>query len=342
MPGWIRHCLSTSALATGAILGLYAAGPALGAGPVREIQVQAEPVPLSKADPAADRVGRLRFVGGLVLKSPDDRFGGISDLQWEGQCNRLLGVTDTGSWLILEPQEEGERLTGVKVAWLAPLLDSKGAPPATKTEADAEGLARMPDGVHWVFYEQRHRAERYAGVSACNPDSLATAASAVRTFEPTGGWPPNGGMEAVGALGHSLVAISESVPAKDGGRLGFQQEGDNPARLFTWVTPAGHEPTAMAIVEGQAGGTQMLVLHRRFSPLTGVSAILSEAWVNGPADRVEGREVAKLAPPLTVDNMEGIAARTESGRQYIYLISDNNFNSLQRTILMKFEILPAQ
>lgn len=341
MPGWIRNCLSTSALAAGAILGLYAAGPALGAGPVREIPVTAEPVPLNKADPAADRVGRLRFLGGIVLKSADERFGGISDLQWEARCQRLLGVTDTGSWLILEPQEDGERLTGVKAAWLAPLLDSKGAPPATKTAADAEGLARLPNGDHWVFYEQVHRAERYQGVSACDPASLATPASGVRIFEPTGGWPSNGGMEAVGALGNSLVAISESVPARDGGRLGFQQEGDEPARLFTWVPPEGHEPTAMAIVEGQGGDTQMLVLHRRFSPFTGVSAILSEARFNGPTGRIESHELAKLAPPLTVDNMEGLAARMEAGRQYVYLISDNNFNSLQRTILMKFEVLPA-
>lgn len=342
MPGWIRYCLSSAALTTGALLGLYAAGPALGAGPVQAIAISAKALPLNSRDPQADRVGRLRFLGAVELTSPDIRFGGLSDLEWDGTCNRLLAVSDTGNWAILEPEESGEKLTGLKAAWLAPLLDSSGAPPANKTEADAEGLARLPDGDLWVFFEQEHRAERYRGVSPCDPQSLATPATERRTFEPTGGWPGNGGMEATTALGTSLLVISESVPAKDGGRLGFQQDEGQPPRLFTWVPPDGHEPTAMTVIEGEGAAPRLLVLHRRFSPFTGVSAVLSEAPLTGPAYRLEGQEVARLAPPFTVDNMEGIAARTESGRQFIYLVSDNNFNPLQRTLLMKFELLPAQ
>ena len=339
---WMRHILAPGALLTGAVLGLYAAGPALGSGPVGEIPVKASAAPLNRADPAADRVGRLRFLGAQVLTSTDNRFGGISDLLYDSRCGRLLAVTDTGAWVILEPQEEGERLTGVKAAWMAPILDANGAPPASKTVADAEALVRMPDGDHWVFYEQMHRAERYRGVSACEPQSLATAAGEQRIFTPTAGWPPNGGMEAATALGASLLVISEAMPAKDGGRQGFQQEGAGAVRLFTWVPPAGHEPTGMDIIEGEGGEQRLLVLHRRFSPFTGVSAVLSEAGISDPiAARVEGQEVARLAPPFTVDNMEGIAARTEAGRQYVYLVSDDNFNRLQRTILMKFELLPA-
>jgi hypothetical protein len=342
MKSWFTRFLSTGALISGAMLGVYAAGPALGSGPVAEIPVSATAVPLNRADPAADQVGRLRFLGALVLTSPDDRFGGLSDLRWEAKCGRLLAVSDTGAWVVLEPEETGERLTGVKKTWLAPILDLQGAPPVIKSAADAEALAVAPNGDHWVFYEQQHRAERFRGLSACDPQSLATAASERRIFEPTGGWPPNGGMEAATAMGNSLLVISESVPARDGGRLGFQQTADEPARLFTWVPPTGHEPTAMEVIQGPDGGTHLLVLHRRFSPLTGVSAILSEARLTGPAFRVEGAEVARLASPLTVDNMEGIAARAEAGRQYVYLVSDNNFNRLQRTILMKFELLPAQ
>ena len=340
---WIRHFLASGALLTGAVLGVYAAGPALGSGPVSEIAVKTSAVPLNRADPAADRVGRLRFVGGLEISSTDKRFGGISDLLYDPACGRLLGVTDTGAWVILEPQEEGERLTGLKRVWLAPILDAAGAPPASKTMADAEALARTPDGDHWVFYEQAHRAERYRGVSACEPQSLATAASGQKIFETTAGWPPNGGMEAATALGKSLLVIAEAVPAKDGGRLGFQQSEGEPVRLFTWVPPEGHEPTGMELIEGEGGEQRLLVLHRRFSPFTGVSAVLSEAAVTDPvAPRIEGEEVARLAPPFTVDNMEGIAAQTEAGRQYVYLMSDDNFNSLQRTILLKFELLPAK
>jgi hypothetical protein len=67
------------------------------------IRVTAEP--LNASDPAADRVGRLRFEGGLDLTSSDRRFGGISALLWFENCGRLLAASDTGAWIILEPDE---------------------------------------------------------------------------------------------------------------------------------------------------------------------------------------------------------------------------------------------
>ena len=52
----------------------------------------------------------------------------------------------------------------------------------------------------------------------------------------------------------------------------------------------------------------------------------------------DGVELARLAPPLTVDNMEGISARQDSaGRTLIYLMSDDNYSVLQRTLLLMFE-----
>lgn len=338
---WMKHVLASGALVAGVFLGVYAAGPALGSGQVAEIPLKTQAVALNKSDPGADRVGRLRYLGGLVLSSSDLRFGGISDLRYDPACGRFLAVTDTGAWVILDPQEDEGRLTGIKTAWMAPILDAAGAPPASKTMGDAESLARTSDGDHWVFYEQVHRAERFHGVSACEPASLGTVPSEQRTFPSTAGWPANGGMEAATALGQSLLVISEAMPASDGGRAGFQQTGAQAAKPFKWVPPEGHEPTAMDLITDGAGEQRLLVLHRRFSPFTGVSAVLSEARITNPvAQVVVGQEVARLAPPYTVDNMEGIATRTEAGRQYVYLVSDDNFNRLQRTILMKFELLP--
>jgi hypothetical protein len=54
-----------------------------------------------------------------------------------------------------------------------------------------------------------------------------------------------------------------------------------------------------------------------------------------------GEELARLVPPVTVDNMEGIAARKgDNGEFLIYLVSDDNFSKLQRTIVTMFELLP--
>ena len=54
-----------------------------------------------------------------------------------------------------------------------------------------------------------------------------------------------------------------------------------------------------------------------------------------------GEVLAVLRRPLTVDNMEGLAARPGAdGRTLIYLLSDDNFSPFQRTLLMMFELDP--
>ena len=51
-----------------------------------------------------------------------------------------------------------------------------------------------------------------------------------------------------------------------------------------------------------------------------------------------GEEVASLRRPLTVDNMEGVSVTVEHGRTIVWLVSDDNFFPLQRTLLMKFAL----
>lgn len=51
--------------------------------------------------------------------------------------------------------------------------------------------------------------------------------------------------------------------------------------------------------------------------------------------------LARWQAPITLDNMEGLALHRRGDRRFLYVISDDNLNSLQRTILMKFELLEA-
>jgi len=54
---------------------------------------------------------------------------------------------------------------------------------------------------------------------------------------------------------------------------------------------------------------------------------------------VRAVELARLASPYAVDNLEGIAAtRGARGETLLWLISDDNFNPLQRTLLMMFAV----
>lgn len=331
---------SLAGLAIGTAAAVYAAGPPLVRGQVETLAVVAAPVPLDLANPARERIGRLAYRGGLELRSRDRRFGGISALLWEESCGRLLAVTDTGAWIALDPLEEGERLVGIEAAWIAPILDARGRPPAGKAEADAEALARIEDMV-FVWFEQDHRVQRYEGVSACMPDSLGRPATAVDRPAAMRNWPRNGGAEAVATHGDSLLVLAEGAPAGDGRMEAFLwSPQDGAERRLSHRPPTGFQATGMDEVPGTGG---KIILYRRFTPLEGVSAVVAELRADTPPAAgavLEVTELARLAPPLAVDNMEGVAVRRDGERTFLYLVSDDNFNPLQRTYLLKLEILP--
>ena len=54
---------------------------------------------------------------------------------------------------------------------------------------------------------------------------------------------------------------------------------------------------------------------------------------------LKGELLARFAPPLTVDNFEGLAvARDADGATLVYILSDDNFHFLQRTLLLLFRL----
>ncbi len=58
-----------------------------------------------------------------------------------------------------------------------------------------------------------------------------------------------------------------------------------------------------------------------------------------PGATLRGETLAVLRVPLTLDNLEGVTARKgPSGETLITLISDDNFNSFQRTLLLVFAL----
>ncbi len=335
---WAPLTAAVAAVVLGVGTTLWLIGPPLGSGTVVPLEVSATALPLNRAEPGLAQVGQLRFLGALHLQSKDKRFGGISALLHDAACGRLLAVTDTGSWIILEPSEDGERLVGVGAAWIAPVLDAEGKPAASKTEADAEALMRDGQSV-LVWFEQDHRAQRYPGASPCRPESLATPASEVIRLPQMKGWPDNGGAEAAAKLGDDWVIVAETAEAGKGAVQGLVRRGES-VLPFSYPVEGDFWPTAADALDA---GT-LVVLARRFSPLRGVAATVSLARVPRDADgKPQGtatvQPLALLAPPLLVDNMEGLAVRTEGNRHFVYLVSDDNFNSVQKTLLMKFEIL---
>jgi hypothetical protein len=84
----------------------------------------------------------------------------------------------------------------------------------------------------------------------------------------------------------------------------------------------------------------VMVLERRPSISLSFSARLKRirAARLRPSAALNGEELLRLDPPLRVDNFEGIAVREDQIGTLIYLISDDNFHPLQRTLLLQFRL----
>jgi hypothetical protein len=295
------------------------------------LAVGAREVPLDPAHPDRISLGRLAYRGGLELRSSDPRFGGWSGLSVGDDGERFLAVSDEGHWMEgrLEYASDG-RLSGVADVRLGPLLDTAGEPLAAKRDADAESLARLPDGSLLVGFERRHRIWRYA---AGDPPFQGPAQPypAPPGLEAA---PVNSGLESLAWLGEGrLLALTEDLKVPGGVR--------------GWVGGAGDWLPLAYPVEGllrpsdatRLPSGDVLVLERGYSAATGVQVRIRQVPSRRIASQgtLEGPLLAELAPPLTVDNFEGIAARRANDGALIYVLSDDNFSPTERTLLLMFE-----
>jgi len=303
------------------------------AAPAAALDLTASAIPLNPERPGQRELGRLRFLGGLELRSEDGDFGGLSGLSIEGE--RLLAVSDRGLWFAARIRRDGAgRLAGLEEPALAPLLTPRGTPLGRGAQSDAEGLTRAADGAFVVSFERQHRLWRYDG-----PDPRAAPARPVAAPKPMFALPSNGGLEAVAALRDGrLLAIAEDARDEAGDFHAWLLGADGAARL-AWGATGAFKPTdAAALPNGD-----VLVLERRFTGLIGgvagrVALVRAAAIV--PGARLAGEEVALLERPLNIDNFEGIAVgRGAGGATEVWLVSDDNFNRLfQRTLLLQFEL----
>ncbi len=309
-----------------AVLALSPIALALALG--REQPLRATPLPLDADDPARVRVGALRYFGGWQLSSGERQFGGISSLI--ADHGRFIAIGDSGNIMRFQFDRAG-RISGAPVFELAdgPGTDNR------KSKRDSESSTRDPvTGKIWIGFEGANQLWRYS------PD-LAHGEAHVRPHEMVH-WPANTGAEALVRLrdGRFLV-FSEEAELPNGANAGLLFASDPTVGhvkplCFGYRAPPGYAVTdAAELPDGR-----LLMLHRRFTLLDGVSAKLAIVDLRGIAAgaTIAGKEIATLAPPLTVDNMEGLAVERDQGRTIVWIASDDNFSAVQRTLLLKFAL----
>jgi hypothetical protein len=305
---------AASALATGACA-------AQGTAPARPLTVQ--PLPAGS---------RLELLGGLILEGGAPGLNGLSGLHLSENL-QLTAVSDLGRWISAQLVLREGRPAGLEGLRTGRLRDGAGQPLLRGHAGDAESLARLPDGTWLVGFERWHRIRAYPTLDG--PGLYVEAPLGLDRA------PLNGGLEALAVLADGRwLAMTETLAPRGQPELRRAWLGRPGAWTGIAYRPAeGFEPAdAAPLPEGGA-----LVLERRFSVFAGFEGRLvrlSAPQLEGATAEsvLEGEEILRLAPPLPTENYEAVAVARHGGRTLVALLSDDNENLLQRTLLLLFAL----
>ncbi len=305
-----------------------------------DIKVRATPVVFDRAKPDRRRFGRLLWRGGVELRSASPYFGGYSGLALDTKGDRLLAVSDAGSWFSARLEYRGDSLSGLSETRIGPITRKGGRPLRSARDRDAESLAALNpdsiDGRYLIGFEHKHRIDIYS----FKKGSLRGPVGSRRVPAKLGRMRQNEGLEAVGFLrggryDGALVMFAERLLSPRGDHTGAIVVRGKSSPLYL-VRRDGFDITD---VKGLKDGG-LMVLERRFirSALRlDIRLRLVRARDIAPGARLTGEVLLDAGQKFTIDNFEGLAvSETPDGETIITLISDDNFNFFQRTLLVQF------
>lgn len=295
-----------------------AAGPAL---------VRAGPLGSAQA-PLPERLGRLALDGAWALSGAAASFGGISAARWDG--SRLLLLGDRSHLFVLgwPAHARGQPFT-------APILEERALADRRGRPLDAEALVLLPDGARLVADEGQDRLWRFAPGRE-RPEGAGRPLPELALADASG----NEGVEALALLPDGdLLAIREA--AGGDGLHPAVRLGGRTAQRLRYRAAEGFRPT-----DADAAGDHLFVLERRVSLLGGWQArIVTVSLADLPHDPggiVTGRELAALSGAQLGENYEALAVRKEGDAYRLLVVADDNFNPLQRTLLLELRWRPER
>lgn len=290
--------------------------------PAVDVEQSVAVTPLAVAD--VD-LGPFELAGAWELRSPNSHFGSYSALIALGDGTLLAG-SDRGRMMRFAPPGQPAR-----PPWLGYFA---GRRLPNKKQMDLEALTRDPaTGALWAAFEVDNRIERHdpafrAKVSV-RPDAMRD-------------WRPWFGAEAMGRLDDGrFIVLAEGAADWFGSEMpgllfpSDPASGSRPTR-FSFVPPDGFRPVDLA----QLPDGRVLILLRRAGwavpPAFSGRLMVADPATIRAGEPWRAERVADLAPPLPTDNYEGLAVEADGrGGAVLWLISDDNEMTLQRTLLLK-------
>ncbi|MEW4449408.1 esterase-like activity of phytase family protein [Qipengyuania sp. JC766] len=268
-----------------------------------------------------------------ALESGNSRFGGFSALEVRQDgagARRFLALSDTGDYMnfVLEKGEQPMRLLSV----------AGGNGP--KVAADVESAAYDPvTGRVWLAYEFRNMIERrdpktFAPDGSVEPEVMAD-------------WGANSGPESMARLADGrFIVISEGRRGTpDGTHRAILFDGDPVEGAaetpFRFRPPDGYRPVGMTALPGGKVAILLRAVRIGLPPHFESAVAIADPSAIRKDETWEGAVAVSLAPPFPSDNFEGITSTTGPGGSVtLWLISDDNFATLQRTLFARIDYTP--
>ncbi len=267
--------------------------------------------------------GPAQFAGRALWESSDPAHGGYSGLWLDADGAAFLALSDRGSLAEGRLLRADGAIAGVESAALRRLRRPDGDAVVPEQE-DAEGLARAPDGRLYVSFENIARTWRYAA-----PGSAAEGMVRHPDFP---AMQPNSSLE---ALAYGPDGALYTIPERSGAlnRPFPVYRYDGAAWSVPFTLP--RRPPFLPVGADFGPDGRLYVLERHFAGLFGFATRVRSFDVAG--DAMTDERTLLVTRPGRHDNLEGIVAwRQADGRIRLTMVSDDNFNPLQRTEFVEY------
>jgi hypothetical protein len=335
--------------AVAACLAVAMASPAqaqcVGADSSVPVTVEAKPLAaFSLRAPDQRRFGVVEYLGGLELKSSHREFGGFSAIRVEPDGQHFVSLSDRGWWLTGRIVYDQGQPAGIDDARMAPMLGPDGRTLRARGWWDTESLAER-DGWLYVGIERVNRILRFdfarCGFRARGMEYPAVATAASHPLYSN--LPINKGLEALtfaprsGGLAGALIAFSERGLDPAGNIRAFLVGGATPGEFSVKRRDDFDISDSVTLPSGN-----VLLLERRFSWWTGMAIRLRRIAMSdiAPGALIDGADLLFADMTYEIDNMEGLSVHTDASSAIVLtMISDDNFNFLQRTVLLQFKLV---
>ncbi len=283
------------------------------------------PYPLATLE-HGQKIGALTFQDAVKLRSESYRFGGFSGLSILG--NQLYAISDEGRLLRTTLNLNRNRIIGFTGGSLNQIWPE--GEKSSKKMYDSEALVHLRGDRFLVGFEQHHRIAQYRFGKTIVLEKTFPAPPELEHITKE-----NEGIEALVPLSHDTVfALTENARDANKNILGYIVN----TKTKKWQTLAlqpteNFSPTDIASLNKK----YLILLERSYGLLDGMEArisLINRADIK-PDALIKTTELAQLDSDSGIDNMEGISiTQNRNGSADIFLISDDNFNPMQNTIVV--------